>query len=215
MALIKILEDSAEAMRFGGAFVSSCHVAALYGRSRGTLTIHWTINKTFEKVTTGLKDVSCSAAGRPADLLVRLPELDVETLDLQVTEAAWRLGAWDLARFEKIALPAGVDFMQPKWGLVVFFGHNPYSLPGIGALAEGEGASEEDMEKAAKEGWVEWMFKPRTLADPNCLFEKSWRAKDQSLDSQGRRAPRTIRNAMLLRPTEISHCLQYKLGVGG
>jgi hypothetical protein len=178
------------AMRAGGAFVSGVHVAACYGTSRGLLRITWSIATGIPRGVSGADGVNAFVIGRPADLVAKLPELSDRALDMQITEAAWRLGAWDLMRYEKQPLPAGADIRDPRYGLAIFFGLATYVLPGIGPLAEGAGATDEDMERAAREGWVDWFFKPLALATP--AMRDRWRDQDATLNAACRRGPKTI-----------------------
>lgn len=184
MSLHAIISKHAGAMRLAGTAVSAINVAACYGESAGVLTIKWAGNG-LEPAKSDFPGVSASVWSRAPDTTIMLQPLDAALRDAEVLRAAWALGAWDVARFEHSPLAAGADPHDSRYGITVSFGRSPYLIMGdpLSVGAEGDDAL---IDRAAKHGRIDWMFRP--LALRNNLMRKSWGAKDRTLKSDCTRA---------------------------
>lgn len=113
----------------------------------------------------------------------------LDALDAGFLEAAWALGAWDVARTERLPLPPGADPLAPQHGIAHIL-HDPYQVRFLGAVADRLPCPVEETAwavEAAVRGWITWLCKP-ILYGP--AIRTGWIPKDRSLRPDGGRDPR-------------------------
>ena len=104
-------------------------------------------------------------------------------VDRATMDAAWELGAWDVARAERPGC------MRPGAGgsealeCLQAFGSYPYGIAGSQVVVSEAPDAEDLMQLAAHRGYLMWVFRP--------VKGGIWAeyAKDATLDPEGRRAP--------------------------
>lgn len=133
--------------------------------------------------------VAVRGCERPEDWRMALAPQPLDVLDAQYLEAAWALGAWDVARTERAPLPVGADPADPMYGIAHLL-HDPYVIRFIGQAPEPmpcpvDGAAW--AQQAARHGWLVWLCKP-LLYGP--AIRAGWIAKDRTLRADGGRDPR-------------------------
>jgi hypothetical protein len=108
---------------------------------------------------------------------------DLESLDLTTMEAAWELGAWDIARIERApCLRPGADTTESVECLRAF-GNYPYDLNGDPPIISEAPDADDLIDVAGRAGYLTWLFRP--------VRGGIWQAvaDDQTLDEDGRRQP--------------------------
>lgn len=108
---------------------------------------------------------------------------DLESLDLTTMEAAWELGAWDMARIErKPCLRIGADTSE-SFECLQAFGNYPFQIDGETAFISNTPDVEDLVEVAARSGYLTWTFRP--------VRGGLWKSvsDDATLDDDGRRKP--------------------------
>lgn len=112
----------------------------------------------------------------------------IEQVEEWLEEAAWALGAWDMARYSN---PPEADpdhwREQPGNGIAVnFCGLDAvYSIPGSTGSPDQNNWALGDI--AAHEGWWSWCFKPAAAWPSDSIELKSSLRGDASLQPDGRR----------------------------
>jgi hypothetical protein len=104
-------------------------------------------------------------------------------VDLAAMEAAWELGAWDVARAErKGCLRPGADSTEALECLQAF-GSFPYGINGQQVVVSDAPDTDELVQLAASRGYLLWQFRP--------VSGGIWAeyADDATLTDRGRRAP--------------------------
>jgi hypothetical protein len=83
-----------------------------------------------------------------------------DDLDHEALETAWELGAWNLERIEAqpFARP-GADTQETVMGMHAF-GVSPLSIDGDSPIVADVPDSEDLIQSASREGYVQWMFRP-------------------------------------------------------
>jgi hypothetical protein len=107
---------------------------------------------------------------------------DLIAVDQATCEAAWRLGAWDVARAERPAcVRPGAACGEPLECLLAF-GAFPYGINGRQAVVADAPDSDELIKLAASCGYLLWLFRP--------VSGGIWAevAEDATLTPEGRRA---------------------------
>jgi len=108
---------------------------------------------------------------------------DLVTVDVAAMEAAWELGAWDVARAERPAcLRPGAAATEPLECLQAF-GAFPYGVNGNQVVVADAPDVDDLIRLAAGRGYLMWLFRP--------VKGGIWAdyADDATLASDGRRAP--------------------------
>jgi len=107
---------------------------------------------------------------------------DLITVDHATCEAAWQLGAWDVARAERPAcLRPGAAATEPLECLQAF-GAFPYGVNGQQVVVSEAPDSDDLIKLAAGRGYLMWLFRP--------VSGGIWAevAEDATLSPEGRRA---------------------------
>jgi hypothetical protein len=108
---------------------------------------------------------------------------DLVAVDLAAMEAAWELGAWDVARAErKGCLRPGADSTEALQCLQAF-GSFPFGINGQQVVVSDAPDTDELVQLAASRGYLLWQFRP--------VSGGIWAeyADDATLSNRGRRAP--------------------------
>jgi len=108
---------------------------------------------------------------------------DLVAVDLAAMEAAWELGAWDVARAErKGCLRPGADSTEALECLQAF-GSFPFGMNGHQVVVSDAPDADELVQLAASRGYLLWQFRP--------VSGGIWAeyAGDATLTDRGRRAP--------------------------
>ena len=108
---------------------------------------------------------------------------DLVAVDRAAMEAAWELGAWDVARAERIGcLRPGASSDEARECLQAF-GSFPFGVNGDQMVVANVPDTDELLQLAASRGYLMWLFRP--------VSGGIWAevAEDATLTSGGRRAP--------------------------
>lgn len=109
---------------------------------------------------------------------------DLETVDSATLEAAWALGAWDVARAERRACRRPGADMTETLECLQAFGVFPFGRHSAQpAVVADTPDADELMRLAARRGYLMWMFRPVSGGIWNEV------ADDATLGHAGRRAP--------------------------
>lgn len=181
MQLLERIEEQMSSTRL--PLVGVTVAAVPYANTPVVMTLHW-----HGLAPTRLADVDgANAIGYrsvPSSAL-QINERwdDLEFLDLSAMEAAWELGAWDMARVERVpCLRPGADTSESVDCLRAF-GNYPYLLDGEPPFVAETPDAPDLVGVAARSGYLTWVFRPvrggiwKTVAD------------DQTLEVDGRRKP--------------------------
>lgn len=106
---------------------------------------------------------------------------DLIAVDQATLEAAWQLGAWDVARAERPAcLRPGAGATEPMECLQAF-GAYPYGVNGHQVVVSDAPDTDDLVKLAADRGYLMWLFRP--------VSGGIWAevAEDSTLSSEGRR----------------------------
>lgn len=131
---------------------------------------------------------------------------DLVAVDRATMEAAWELGAWDVARAERPACTRPGAPSTEALECLQAFGSFPFGINGNQVVVSDAPDSDELVQLAAARGYLMWLFRP--------VSGGIWAdvADDATLDSEGRRAPpcphRTIAPTL-----EGSRKTVYRFGV--
>lgn len=133
---------------------------------------------------------------------------DVADVDQATLDAAWQMGAWDVARAERPGcLRPGARDTEPLECRQAF-GAYPYGVNGQPVVVSDAPDSEDLLKLAATKGYLMWMFRP--------VSGGIWGevAEDETLSPEGRRAGRCPLNPV---PASCSGKRQtvYRFGVPG
>lgn len=170
--ILAALQKAAQAPRIAGIHIRAVEIAAVRDWLHDpVMRITWTMpdaSSVIESPAQSLPGVQASTLSRPSDTCMLLARdlASPDELELATLDAAWSLGAWDLSRVEHAPLPTDANWHEPRYGLMVDFGRNPYTICGQ-RLATGESANDDVCEIAAVNGWVTWTFSPAALAAPS------------------------------------------------
>lgn len=108
---------------------------------------------------------------------------DLLSLDLATLDAAWSLGAWDVARAERPACMRPGAQSTEALECLQAFGSFPFGIAGSPVVVSEAPDAGELVELAAQRGYLMWVFRP--------VKGGIWAdyADDATLNPQGRRAP--------------------------
>jgi hypothetical protein len=85
---------------------------------------------------------------------------DLTTLDRAAMEAGWELGAWDVARAERVGcIRPGAESREALECLQAF-GASPYGINGQQVVVSDAPDAEDLLNLAARRGYLMWMFRP-------------------------------------------------------
>jgi hypothetical protein len=108
---------------------------------------------------------------------------DLIAVDRATMEAAWELGAWDVARAERAACTRPGAASTEALECLQAFGSFPFGVNGNQVVVADAPDADELVQLAAARGYLMWLFRP--------VSGGIWAdyADDATLDSEGRRAP--------------------------
>ena len=108
---------------------------------------------------------------------------DLLAVDRATMEAAWELGAWDVARAERPACMRRGASSTEALECLQAFGSFPFGVNGNQVVVSDAPDTDELVQLAAARGYLMWLFRP--------VSGGIWAdyADDATLDSEGRRAP--------------------------
>jgi hypothetical protein len=108
---------------------------------------------------------------------------DLIAVDRATMEAAWELGAWDVARAERPACMRRGASSTEALECLQAFGSFPFGINGNHVVVSDAPDTDELVQLAAARGYLMWLFRP--------VSGGIWAdyADDATLDSEGRRAP--------------------------
>jgi hypothetical protein len=177
-----IIRDQAAAMAACGAPIRTVSISAPMSSRVGVMVLRWGMAD--EPYTPTKLGVKVGGASSPPDTV-----LEVEASESEILDAAWRLGAWDVARYRIAPLPPAEDPMEPKWGITADFCGCPYEFPTIGGEVH-PGAVKTFRARgliraAAGAGYQSWRFKP--VAYASRVYKPGWIKADASLAADGTR----------------------------
>jgi hypothetical protein len=97
-----------------------------------------------------------------SDTVLIWAEKSLGKADLEMLNAAWFMGAWDLSRTWHLPLGANADPLAPHHGLVSFFDlSNAYAVRTAPMAIRSEPINPSLLLKtAARDGWISWKFRP-------------------------------------------------------
>jgi hypothetical protein len=133
---------------------------------------------------------------------------DVLTLERSALEAAWQLGAWDVARAEKPSCTRpGADSSEAQECLQAF-GAFPFGAQGNELVVADAPDADELVNVAARRGYVLWLFRP--------VHGGIWKeyADDATLKPDGTREPPCPVEPVAPR-IDCARRTVYRLGVAG
>jgi hypothetical protein len=108
---------------------------------------------------------------------------DVLAVDRAAMEAAWELGAWDVARAERVGCLRPGASSSEALECMQAFGSFPFGINGNQVVVADAPDAEELMQLAASRGYLMWMFRPV------CGGIWAEYADDATLAPDGRRPP--------------------------
>ncbi len=108
---------------------------------------------------------------------------DLVAVDRATMEAAWELGAWDVARAERPGCMRPGAHSTEALECLQAFGSFPFGINGNQVVVSDAPDADELLQLAALRGYLMWLFRP--------VKGGIWAdyADDATLDSEGRRAP--------------------------
>lgn len=108
---------------------------------------------------------------------------DLHAVDRATLEAAWTLGAWDVARAERPACMRPGAPAREAVECLQAFGGFPFGVGEDQLVVADAPDADELIHVAARRGYLMWMFRP--------VHGGIWKevADDRSLDTEGKRAP--------------------------
>jgi len=108
---------------------------------------------------------------------------DVLTVDRAAMEAAWELGAWDVARAERLSCARPGAQSREALECLQAFGAFPFGVDGNQVVVSDAPDTDELVNVAARRGYLMWMFRP--------VRGGIWKeyAEDTTLKADGTREP--------------------------
>lgn len=85
---------------------------------------------------------------------------DLVAVDRAALDAAWRLGAWDVARAERPSCARPGAEAREAWECLQAFGAFPYGVQGNQVVVADAPDADELIEVAARQGYLIWLFRP-------------------------------------------------------
>ena len=181
MQLLERIEEQLSSTRL--PLVAVTLAAVPYANTPIVMTLHWHgLSPTRLAEVEGASAISFRSVPSSA-LQINERWDDLEYLDMTAMEAAWELGAWDMARIERIScLRPGADTSESV-ECQRAFGTYPYHLDGEPPIVAEAPDANDLVEVAARSGYLTWVFRP--------VSGGIWRpvADDQTLEADGRRKP--------------------------
>ncbi len=139
-----------------GARHNSIHAALTQVQNgwQGAIRITW--NASFQEAVDG------SELTLKSDSVLTWHERKVEKADLDIVNAAWQLGAWEVVRTWNHSLGTHADPFAPHHGLVSLFDPSGTYAVQTGPMGiRGEPIDVKVLiETAARDGWISWKFRP-------------------------------------------------------
>ncbi|MGQ0577377.1 MAG: diguanylate cyclase [Betaproteobacteria bacterium] len=124
------------------------------------LTLHWHAFVE-EKIIDVEEAVTVSYTAIPSSALQLNHRWDnLATLDRAAMEAGWELGAWDVARAERVGCVRPGAESSEALECLQAFGASPYGVNGQQVVASDAPDAEELLNLAARRGYLMWMFRP-------------------------------------------------------
>lgn len=147
------------------------------------LTLHWHGFVTQKLVELEEAEAVSYASIPSSSLQLNERWYDLIAVDRAAMDAAWELGAWDVARAERPGcLRPGADSTEALECLQAF-GAYPYTINGAQVTVSEAPDTDDLVELAAARGYLLWAFRP--------VRGGIWKdfADDATLSEEGRRAP--------------------------
>jgi hypothetical protein len=181
MQLLERVEEQMSSTRL--PLVAVTVAAVPYANTPIVLTLHWHgLSPTRLAEVDGAQAISFRCVPSSA-LQINARWDDLEFLDMAAMEAAWELGAWDMARLERVpCLRPGADTYESLECLRAF-GTYPYDINGEPPFIAETPDVDDLVDVAARSGYLTWIFRP--------VRGGLWKsvADDQTLEADGRRKP--------------------------
>lgn len=130
---------------------------------------------------------------------------DVLAIERATLEAAWELGAWDVARAERPSVARPGAESREALECLQAFGAFPFGIDGNQVVLSDAPDTDELLNVAARRGYLMWVFRP--------VRGGIWRqyADDATLKPDGTREPPCPVEPM--RPVGVSRKTVYRFGV--
>ncbi len=181
MQLLQRIEEQISTTRL--PLVAVTLAAVPYANTPIVLTLHW-----HGLAPTRLANIEGAGAVRyrsvPSSALqINERWNDLHFLDMTAMEAAWELGAWDIARLERApCLRPGADVSE-SLDCLRAFGSYPCDVDGEPPILAETPDADDLVGVAARSGYLNWIFRP--------VRGGLWKsvADDQTLEADGRRKP--------------------------
>jgi hypothetical protein len=181
MYLLERIEEQMFSTRL--PLVAITVAAVPYANTPIVLTLHWHgLSPTRLANVEGAQAIAYRSVPSSA-LQINARWDDLEYLDMATMETAWELGAWDVARLERVScLRPGADSYESLECLRAF-GNYPYQLDGNPPFLSETPDADNLVDVAARSGYLTWIFRP--------VRGGLWKAvaDDQTLEADGRRKP--------------------------
>jgi hypothetical protein len=181
MYLLERIEEQMFSTRL--PLVAITVAAVPYANTPIVLTLHWHgLSPTRLANVKGAQAIAYRSVPSSA-LQINARWDDLEYLDMAAMETAWELGAWDMARLERVScLRPGADSYESLECLRAF-GNYPYQLDGNSPFLSETPDADNLVDVAARSGYLTWIFRP--------VRGGLWKAvaDDQTLEADGRRKP--------------------------
>lgn len=181
---------AAAALAAAGQAITAVRLAAVLDSSQPPL-LALVLKCAGSGAGTGVRDgVSLAFCERPEDYRLALDPAPPEALDAAYLALAWELGAWDVARTERLPLAAGAGPLDPRHGIAHLL-HDPYQISVAGQAAEPMPCPVDAAawaKAAATNGWITWLCKPLRYGP---AIRAGWINKDSTLRPDGGRDPRS------------------------
>jgi hypothetical protein len=133
---------------------------------------------------------------------------DLVAVDRATMEAAWELGAWDVARAERPGCMRPGASSTEALECLQAFGSFPFGINGNQVVVSDAPDADDLVQLAAARGYLMWLFRP--------VSGGIWAdyADDATLDSEGRRAPPCPHHPLVPK-LEGNRKTVYRFGVPG
>lgn len=150
------------------------------GRTPVLLMLHW---HGFRAAPDGRPAPRVTEPVPSSGLQINADWADLEQLDRIMLDAAWQLGAWDLAREERRACNTAGATEREALECRQAFGDDPLGRLGETRMVAEAPDREDMMYQAARVGYVRWAFRPVRGG----IWQEG--AEDDTLAADGGRAP--------------------------
>lgn len=171
--IMQALLNATRQSKYTGIYPKTVSVAACYDviDHEVIMTISWSMPEleldASDVDIKPMKGIKTTVFSRPADSAIEIQGYDsLVDLEIDLINAAWTLGAYDLCRLEMSPLPVKADPYEAGRGIASSFGINPYLIMGSPLLV-GDQSCERTIENAASNGFIKFRFVPLALSKPS------------------------------------------------